>query len=156
MVIHLTFSSFLYFFQIFFCVFVFCDIFSRATSPKLPLPLFKFIMPVLTVNSRNTDGTPILKEGEQVLATQPNVSLYFNPAAPEGNGTAYVTTMYVRPLSFYHTVRLSYLYFLFPYYLFFRFRPRRVILVLISALSLSHSLLSICYLLIIYHIISYS
>jgi hypothetical protein len=70
-------------------------------------------MPVVAVTSRNADGTPVLKEGEQVLASQPNVSLYFLPQTSEGSGVIYVTTMYVP--SPHHTVRsrpLALLYFL--------------------------------------------
>ncbi len=52
-------------------------------------------MPLVTITSRNADGSPVLKEGEQVLHSQPNVTLYFNPQKSEGNGTVYVTTMYV-------------------------------------------------------------
>lgn len=64
-------------------------------------------MPVVSVNSRAADGTPELKEGEQVLATQPNVSLYFLPQTSEGSGVVYVTTMYAPSPSSYRTFSLS-------------------------------------------------
>lgn len=52
-------------------------------------------MPVVTVPNRSASGEPVLSEGEQILFTQPNVSLYFNPDRSEGSGTLYVTNKYV-------------------------------------------------------------
>lgn len=89
-------------------------IFPRDTTTQALLFTTKAtIMPVLSVNSRNADGTPVLKEGEQVLATQPHVSLYFNPEVSEGSGVVYVTSMYVF-VAYIFCIFCSYTFIHFP------------------------------------------
>jgi len=56
-------------------------------------------MPVVGVKSSDFPSLPPLGGDEQLLYTEPNVSLYFNPNASEGAGTLFVTTKNVIWLS---------------------------------------------------------